>query len=450
VQSARWTVPAAFACLQRNVLDRQRWQTGQELRPVIVTWIERAYDHRRRQRALGKLTTIESEAMREVAHTAEDIQPRESTNVGAVPTAGGRRQVKKSSRIKLVFCSIGVAEDRANALGSLQVRQLVRTYRRAVKDAGLPGAVRHLIRPRFEEITAVAGIDLAVEPGESIGYVGPNGAGKSTTVKVLTGVLEPTAGYVRVNGLDPNRQRRENADRIGVVWGQRDQLWWDLPLRESFAALRDIYAIELATFRRNLDRLVEVLGIEDQLSTPVRQLSLGQRTRGNICAALLHDPAIVFLDEPTIGLDLFVKERVREALREAKRERGTTLVLTSHDLVDVEQLCERLIVLDRGQILYDGSLKEAVRQFATVRVLTATTLEPADPARLASLEVEVEHPQPSQLIVRFDERMIPAAQIVGRVLAAYSVVDLDLQTPSIEDVVRRFAGDAGPGRQAEP
>jgi ABC-2 type transport system ATP-binding protein len=335
------------------------------------------------------------------------------------------------------------------ALGSIECRQLVRTYRRATREPGFRGALHHLARPHYEDIVAVAGIDVSIQPGEAVGYVGPNGAGKSTTVKVLTGVLEPTAGFVRVNGVDPTRERLKNAGQIGVVWGQRDQLWWDLPLRESFTALREIYAVDTERFRRNLDRLVETLGIGDLLATPVRQLSLGQRTRSNICAALLHDPAIVFLDEPTIGLDVFVKERVREALHETRRERRTTLVLTSHDLVDVERLCDRLVMLDRGHVLYDGGLKEAVDRFATARVLRVTTVGPADPARVAhSPGLEVKHPEPTLLIVRFDQRRSSPRDVVGAVLSAYDVADLELEAPSIEDVVRRVAASGHLGSEA--
>lgn len=332
---------------------------------------------------------------------------------------------------------------RSELLGSVEVQGLVRTYRRPIRGNGLGGAVRHIIRPSFEEVTAVDRIDLKIEAGESVGYVGPNGAGKSTTIKVLTGVIERTAGSVHVNGLDPSRHRTTNASYIGVVWGQRNLLWWDLPLRESFRALNIIYGRDSRRLDRHREDLVELLDLGDLMRVPVRQLSLGQRTRANICAALMHDPAIIFLDEPTIGLDVFVKERVRAALSEIRRARGTTLMVTSQDLTDVEQLCERLLILNHGRIVHDGPLAAATKRFATVRTLHVTTRGPADATHLDGRPgMSVRKPADTQLVVRFDEERHPAVSVVSEVLASYEVVDLALEPPSIEDVLRYLTGEA--------
>jgi ABC-2 type transport system ATP-binding protein len=213
------------------------------------------------------------------------------------------------------------------------------------------------VRRRRTEVRAVDGVTLAVEAGTMVGYIGPNGAGKSTTIKMLIGILVPSRGTVRVDGRDPSRDRVDVARRIGVVFGQRTQLWWDLPLADSFALLRHVYRVPAADHRGRLSHLTDLLDIGPFLATPVRQLSLGQRMRGELVAALLHDPAILFLDEPTIGLDVVSKEAVRGFLAELNRERGTTVLLTTHDLVDVERLCDRLLIIDRGRVIEDGTVE---------------------------------------------------------------------------------------------
>ena len=206
------------------------------------------------------------------------------------------------------------------------------------------------------QVRAVDSISFRVERGEMVGYIGPNGAGKSTTIKMLTGILTPSAGRLRVAGIDPSRERTRLAHRIGVVFGQRTTLWWDLPLLDSYRLMHRMYRIPDARYRENLDRLVELLDLGDLLDVPVRQLSLGQRMRGDIVAALLHDPEVLYLDEPTIGLDVISKAKVREFLRELNTERGTTVLLTTHDLQDIEQLCKRVMVIDHGRLMYDGAL----------------------------------------------------------------------------------------------
>ncbi|CAB4957866.1 unannotated protein [freshwater metagenome] len=289
------------------------------------------------------------------------------------------------------------------------------------------------MRRTRSEVRAVHDLTFSVETGEMVGYIGPNGAGKSTTIKMLTGILVPTAGSLRVAGLDPSRQRTELAQRIGVVFGQRTTLWWDLPLRDSFELLRKIYRIPDARYRENLDRFVELLDLGAQLDTPVRQLSLGQRMRGDITAALLHDPEILYLDEPTIGLDVVSKGRLREFLRALNAERSTTLLLTTHDLQDIEALCDRVIVIDHGTSVYDGSLAGLHAQGGSSRTLVVDLVDEGPPIDVPGARVKkVEGPR--QWLSFPTEAS--AAPVVAAVAASYDVADLSIQEPDIEDVIR--------------
>ncbi|MGH9223570.1 MAG: ABC transporter ATP-binding protein [Acidimicrobiales bacterium] len=293
-------------------------------------------------------------------------------------------------------------------------------------------------RVRRERITvrAVDSLTLAIGEGEMVGYIGPNGAGKSTTIKMLTGILVPTCGTVRVAGLDPQRHRVQTALRVGVVFGQRSQLWWDLPLRDSFDLLRYVYQADAARHRTNLEAFVDLLDLAPFLDTPVRQLSLGQRMRGEITAALLHDPAVLYLDEPTIGLDIVSKGRVRQFLTEVNRERGTTVVLTTHDLDDVEQLCSRLVVIDRGRILHDGTVAEVKARFAPYRTLVVDLVEAA--TELALPNAAVVRTDGRRRWVRFHRDEVSAAQVVAAIVAVADIVDLSVEEPDIEDVVREM------------
>ncbi len=286
------------------------------------------------------------------------------------------------------------------------------------------------------QVRAVDSISFRVESGEMVGYIGPNGAGKSTTIKMLTGILTPSAGRVRVAGIDPSRDRIRLAHRIGVVFGQRTTLWWDLPLVDSYRLTHRMYRIPDARYRENLDRLVELLGLADLLEVPVRQLSLGQRMRGDIAAALLHDPEVLYLDEPTIGLDVVSKAKVRRFLRELNAERGTTVLLTTHDLQDIEQLCRRVMVIDRGRLMYDGpltGLHEAGESERTLVVDLERELPPIEapaPARVVRVD------GPRQWLV------FPAAEsaapLVARIAARYPLVDLSVREPDIEAVIAKM------------
>ncbi|QNN52854.1 ABC transporter ATP-binding protein [Nocardioides mesophilus] len=282
-------------------------------------------------------------------------------------------------------------------------------------------------------VRAVDGISFAVDRGEMVGYIGPNGAGKSTTVKMLTGILVPTSGRLSVAGVDPARSRTELTRRIGVVFGQRTTLWWDLPLRDSFDLLQRIYRTDPARHRANLAEFTELLELGDLLDTPVRQLSLGQRMRGDIAAALLHDPEILYLDEPTIGLDVVSKGRLRSFLRRVNEERSVTLLLTTHDLQDIEQLCSRVMVIDHGSLVYDGSLAGLHAQGSSQRTLVVDLVDEAPPIDVPGAVVRrVEGPR--QWLSFPVEAS--AAPVVAAVAAAYDVADLSLQEPDIEDVIR--------------
>ncbi|MGH8899955.1 MAG: ABC transporter ATP-binding protein [Egibacteraceae bacterium] len=298
---------------------------------------------------------------------------------------------------------------------------------------------RGRVRRERRVVEAVGGISFRVEAGEVVGYLGPNGAGKSTTVKMLTGVLVPSSGQVTVGGLDPSRQRRQLAARIGVMFGQRVQLWWDLPLVESFELLRHIYRVPEPAYRANLTTFRELLDLGGFLDTPVRQLSLGQRVRGELVAAMLHDPEVLFLDEPTIGLDVVAKARVREFLVAMNRERGLTVLLTTHDLSDIERLCRRLLIIDRGQLVYDGTVDELVCRYGEERTLVVDLTEPSPPLSVAGARVErVEGPRQW---LRFRRGEVSAAQLTAAVAAQAELVDLTVEEPDIEQIIRRIYSD---------
>jgi len=291
------------------------------------------------------------------------------------------------------------------------------------------------LRRTAHDVHAVAGVSFDVERGEMVGYIGPNGAGKSTTIKMLTGILVPTSGRLSVAGIDPSRDRVALTRRIGVVFGQRTTLWWDLPLRDSFELLRRIYRVDAGRFRQNLAEFTELLDLGGLLDTPVRQLSLGQRMRGDIAAALLHDPEILYLDEPTIGLDVVSKGRLREFLRTINKEREVTLLLTTHDLQDIEQLCSRVMVIDHGSLVYDGALVGLHAQGSSTRTLVVDLVDEAPPIDVPGATVRrVEGPR-QWLSFPADAS---AAPVVAAVAAGYDVADLTIAEPDIEDVIRQI------------
>ncbi|MFF2526050.1 ABC transporter ATP-binding protein [Streptomyces liangshanensis] len=290
-------------------------------------------------------------------------------------------------------------------------------------------------RRERQRVRAVDGISFRVPRGEMVGYIGPNGAGKSTTIKMLTGILTPSGGRLRVAGIDPSRERTRLAQRIGVVFGQRTTLWWDLPLIDSYRLMHRMYRVPDARFKLNLERCVELLDLGALLDVPVRQLSLGQRMRGDIAAALLHDPEVLYLDEPTIGLDVISKAKVRDFLRQLNAERGTTVLLTTHDLTDIEQLCRRVMVIDHGRLLYDGALAglhEVGRSERTLVVDLERELPPVEVVGARVVKVE----GPRQWLAF--PAGASAAPLVARIAAEYPLVDLSVREPDIETVIAKM------------
>ncbi|WP_329243645.1 ATP-binding cassette domain-containing protein [Streptomyces canus] len=296
------------------------------------------------------------------------------------------------------------------------------------------------LRRERRQVRAVDSISFTVARGEMVGYIGPNGAGKSTTIKMLTGILTPSGGRLRVAGIDPSRERTKLAHRIGVVFGQRTTLWWDLPLIDSYKLMHRMYRIPDVRYRENLDRCVELLELADLLDVPVRQLSLGQRMRGDIAAALLHDPEVLYLDEPTIGLDVISKAKVRGFLRELNTERGTTVLLTTHDLQDIEQLCSRVMVIDHGRLMYDGPLTGLHEVGESERTLVVDLERELPPIEVAPARVvKVEGPR-QWLAFPASES---AAPLVARVAAEYPLVDLSVREPDIEAVIAKMLHSLG-------
>jgi ABC-2 type transport system ATP-binding protein len=331
----------------------------------------------------------------------------------------------------------------------IETHDLRKVFRSVKRAPGALGALRTLFSRDYEDRVAVAGITMALQPGELVGYIGPNGAGKSTTIKMLTGILVPSSGQVRVAGLVPWERRKENARNIGVVFGQRSQLYWDLPLIESFELLRAIYGVPSEVYRRNLDEFVELLEMGEFMRTPVRQLSLGQRMRGDFAAALLHDPKIVYLDEPTIGLDVVAKEAVREFIARINSERGTTIILTTNDLADVERLCRRIVLIDHGAIIYDGDVDRIKSEYGRFRTLVVRFSAPVsqphlDGAQLLGME-------DSSARFRFDRNLQRADLLVRQASERYRVEDVSLEEPDLESIIRRIyvEGYARPSAPSE-
>lgn len=297
-----------------------------------------------------------------------------------------------------------------------------------------------LMRREKRQVRAVDGISFEVARGEVVGYIGPNGAGKSTTIKMLTGILTPSGGRLRVAGIDPARERMRLAHRIGVVFGQRTTLWWDLPLKDSYGLMRRMYRIPRARFERNMERCVEQLDLAALLDVPVRQLSLGQRMRGDIAAALLHDPEVLYLDEPTIGLDVVSKARVRGFLRQLNGELGTTVLLTTHDLQDIEQLCERVMVIDHGRLMYDGALGGLHAMGEGERTLVVDLERELAPVEVPGARVVKVEGARQWLAFPAGES---AAPLVAEVAGRYPLLDLSVREPDIEDVIARMYAGRG-------
>ncbi len=317
----------------------------------------------------------------------------------------------------------------------IKAKNLNKSFRIYSQGSGIKGYLKSFVKRDYEEIHAVEDLNLEIEEGEMIGYIGSNGAGKSTTVKMLTGILEPSSGLIEVDGRNPHKNRKKNAMHIGVVFGQKTQLWWDLPVKESFKLLREIYEVDEEAYSERIEEFDEVLQISEFWEQPVRKLSLGQKMRCELAAAFLHHPKIVYLDEPTIGLDVAVKERIRDFIRKMNEEKNITVMLTTHDIGDIEDLCDRIVVLDEGKKIYDGALDDLVNRFSSRRLVMEVK-------RPEEFEIEVKGVNEVKntdegLEVVFDRTVITASELMRQILADYEVLDFQIKEPDIEEVVKK-------------
>jgi ABC-2 type transport system ATP-binding protein len=318
---------------------------------------------------------------------------------------------------------------------------------RVTRKRPAAGSVEALFSPSFREVVAVDDVSFSVEPGELVGYIGVNGAGKSTTIKMLTGILVPSSGRISVMGRAPWKERRANAAEIGVVFGQRTQLWWDLPFIESLNLIARIYQVAPQRYRQLLDEFRDTLQLEPLLRVPVREMSLGQKMRAELAAALIHEPTVVYLDEPTIGLDLIVKERIHDFISKQNRERGTTVILTTHDLGDIEKLCRRVIIIDAGRLIYDGPLATIEQRFGTHRTIvfdTAGSIAGLQPPPETEIVDVVDD---RRVTLRFDRARTTASRVAAAVMTQIEVVDLAVVEPDLASIVRQIYAR---GRNGEP
>ena len=325
------------------------------------------------------------------------------------------------------------------------VENLRKEFKKIIKEPGFKGSVKALFKPQKEIVKAVDGISFEVPKGEILGFIGPNGAGKSTVIKMLTGILMPTSGRCVINGQVPQEDRKRYVKEIGVVFGQRTQLWWDLALRETYAVLKEIYEVPDDRYQKRMAFLNEVLELDDFITSPVRTLSLGQRMRADIAASLLHSPKVLFLDEPTIGLDVVVKENIRDAIRKINAEEGTTVILTTHDLADIEQLCERIVMIDKGKMVFDGGISELRHNFGNARTLSFELVNASDAAKLDypgrfglnadDCAVTVDK---TAVKVRFNALAVSVEDVIAYTLSTVHVNDLNIKDVEIEEIIKRL------------
>lgn len=323
----------------------------------------------------------------------------------------------------------------------IEVKHLHKTFIKYEKEKGLKGLLKGFFNAQRKEFKAVDDLSFSIAEGEIVGYIGANGAGKSTTIKMLTGILTPSSGEILVNGIVPHENRKANAQTIGVVFGQRTQLWWDLPLVETFSILKEIYQVSDADFTQRMALFNDILGLEEFMKSPVRTLSLGQRMRADIAASLLHNPKVLYLDEPTIGLDVSAKISMREAIKKMNKEFNTTVILTTHDMDDIEDLCSRILILDQGKLIYDGSLKHIKDTYGVMKTLTLTLANPlrsTDDLRLtfkADPEVLRLSLEDQNLIIHYHKHHIKSSELMAQLLNQVEVLDVTLTETSIESIV---------------
>src|ERR1700690_148066 len=328
----------------------------------------------------------------------------------------------------------------------IQVRELSKYFRTFHRREGIWGGLQNLFVREYKTIKAVDRVSLSIDRGEMVGYIGPNGAGKSTSIKMLTGILVPTSGEAVVNGFVPYRQRRQYVRTIGVVFGQRTQLWWDIAVVESFKLLRRIYDVSQKDFDARMEMFNQVLGIKDYLHTPVRKLSLGERMRCDLAAALLHNPPLLFLDEPTIGLDVVAKDHIRHFLRAINQRYCTTVLLTTHDLDDIEELCRRIMIIDHGTALFDGDLqvlKQRLLRIKQIKFVLKDRVDAGGLARFAGNGVSLEPVDEMTFRIRFDRPQVSASDLIRQLLAGVELRDIVIEDEPIEEIIKRiYSGEA--------
>ena len=327
----------------------------------------------------------------------------------------------------------------------IEVKDLKKEFKKTVKEPGLKGSIKSLFHPKTEIVEAVKNISFDIADGEILGFIGPNGAGKSTVIKMLTGILTPTSGSCTINGKNPTENRKSYVKEIGVVFGQRTQLWWDLPLRETYGVLKEMYEVPEDKFKERMGFLNEVLELESFITSPVRTLSLGQRMRADIAAALLHSPKVLFLDEPTIGLDVVVKNNIRNAIEYINKQEHTTVILTTHDLADIELLANRIVMIDKGINVFDGTIPELKEKYGQIRELHFDTSEKNALEKLSFAKhfgmtnddiMTIE--ESSGIKVRFDSSKVPVSELLAYTLATVKINDISVKDADIEEIIRRL------------
>lgn len=322
----------------------------------------------------------------------------------------------------------------------IEVKNLVKEYKIIVKENGISGYIKHLFRPKYNKINAVNNINFEINEGELVGYIGENGAGKSTTIKILTGLLTPTSGEIVVNGLVPNKNRIENNKKIGAVFGQKTQLWWDLPVIESFRLIKKMYKIPEGEYRKNLKNFTELLDLQDLLEKQVKNLSLGQKMRCEIAATFLHNPKIVYLDEPTIGLDVLVKEKIRQFIKDINREQNTTVILTTHDVKDIEEICNRIILIDKGQIIYDGEkqkFKDAYGKYVKAEIIVED--KNVDLMNVIKQEeFEITEENKNTVKVKFSHEKTTIMKVMDKISKYCKIIDIHIKESELEDILKEI------------
>ena len=322
----------------------------------------------------------------------------------------------------------------------IEVKNLVKTYKIIEKEEGMIGYIKNLVNPKHKELKAVKGINFQIKEGELVGYIGENGAGKSTTIKMLTGLLTPTSGKVIIDGIIPSEKRIQNNQNIGAVFGQKTQLWWDLPVIESFRLIKKMYKIPENEYRKNLKKFTELLDLKELLEKQVKNLSLGQKMRCEIAATFLHNPKIVYLDEPTIGLDVFVKEKIRKFIKDINKEKNTTVILTTHDLKDIEDVCDRIILLDDGQIIYDGekqTFKDTYGKSVIAQLITTNKKQHIKNNGKFE-EFEILEETDSKLKIKFDHENTTIVKVINEIEKTCKIEDIHMKEAELEDILKEI------------